>query len=112
MRWKPLGKRSTPLKHILANRGDDHEHQIERQTTPVEIMMGEKPTEERFWYEHHPFLGIVLFDKIDKDWSYVALHREDGVFRCFDLGVSFNSPKEAEFALEKSLTAIWIRNPR
>jgi hypothetical protein len=62
------------------------------------------PTEERFWYKHEDRLGIVLFDKIDKDWSFVVLceHR-DGRYRCYDLGTSFKDSKSAEAALQTAI---------
>ena len=78
-------------------------HGIGRQPSPVEIMTGARPTEERAWFIHEKLLGIVLFDLIDHDWSFAALHRENDCYCCFDVGVGYGTFVQAIQALEKCL---------
>jgi hypothetical protein len=59
---------------------------------------------ERAWFEHKAMFGTVLLDKIDNDWSYVALGRdENGIFRAFHVGTSYLTKIDAHNALEKIL---------
>jgi hypothetical protein len=59
---------------------------------------------ERAWFKHEGRLGIVLLDNTDKDWSFVALMKDQvGVFRAFDVGVSFPSEAAAANALAQCL---------
>ena len=66
-------------------------------------------TTEKLWYVHDSGrLGIVLFDNIDKDWSFVALahdpRKPHGMsFRCYDVGASFKTPDEAQAALAAAI---------
>lgn len=58
---------------------------------------------EQFWYEDDGRLGILLFDRVDADWSFVVLEKDDiGVFKAVDCGVSFMVSREARLAMEKA----------
>lgn len=72
----------------------------------VESMGYDNPTEERFWYKHGDRLGIILWDKIDSDWSFVVLEKNDiGVFTCVDCGTSFQTVKKAEKNLKRAIVS-------
>jgi hypothetical protein len=65
---------------------------------------GETFTTECAWFKHEEQLGIVLLDNTDKDWSFVALAKDQiGVFRAFDVGASFPSEADAAEALSQCL---------
>lgn len=54
------------------------------------------------WYsnESETLLGIVLFDEIDYDFSFVICGRDEtGIFRAIDLGTCFETKKEAKKVL-------------
>lgn len=59
----------------------------------------QKFAEERFWYEHKSLLGVILLDKSDNDWNFIALCEKNGIYRCFYVGTSFNSAEGAEGGL-------------
>lgn len=59
-------------------------------------------TTEKAWFTHDKLLGIVLFDTVDHDWSFVVLHDDDG-YRACEVGTSFPDQKAATVALEKVL---------
>lgn len=81
-----------------------NQHQIFRlQPSVAEILGFEEYTEERSWFAHDDLLGIVLFDKVDSDWSFVALHDDGAGYRAFDTAASFPSQQAATQALEKVL---------
>jgi hypothetical protein len=67
------------------------------------VKPGSNPfTTEMAWFKHGDMLGIVLLDKTDHDWSFVALEQDaDGRYRGFDLGVSRPSKDAARSDLEK-----------
>lgn len=51
-------------------------------------------TVEREWFadETETVIGTVLFDRIDGDWSWVALGRDQkGKFRAIDVGIDNSS---------------------
>jgi hypothetical protein len=80
-------------------------HGIMREKSGLEKMGFPKPTEERAWYAHRNLLGIVLFDKVDSDWSFVALLKESNGFHAYDVGASFPTAEAAEVALRETLEA-------
>lgn len=78
---------------------------IWREPAPVQILFGIKPTEERRWFVHGVLLGIVVFDNIDKDWSFVALRKrsDEHLYRVFDICCSYPDQEAAARALEQVL---------
>lgn len=59
---------------------------------------------EKYWFRHGAMLGVVLFDNVDKDWSWVALGQDQhGIFCAFDFGVSNSTSAEAVMKLQKVL---------
>lgn len=77
---------------------------INRQPSPVQLMGYPKPTREVAWFQHENLLGIVLYDNVDSDWSFVALSDPRGSgYTAFELGVSFKTQAEATKALELAL---------
>jgi hypothetical protein len=93
--------KSVKMKQITEK--ECNQYRILRQRSPVEYMGYSKPTEERAWYAHNNLLGIVLFDKVDSDWSFVALYNDCGLFRAYDVGASFHAAEAAEEALREAL---------
>lgn len=62
--------------------------------------------EEREWYAdvQENVLGVILFDKIDSDWSFLLLGRDElARFSAIDGGVSFSSPDKARQALQHKM---------
>lgn len=55
--------------------------------------------------EDKSVLGVVLFDKVDNDFSFVALGSDGKMFRAVDMGVSYKTRDEAReklmIAMEK-----------
>jgi hypothetical protein len=81
-------------------------YRIGRQPGPVEtVLKMPRPTIEKRWFAHNELLGIVLFDTVDSDWSFVALrvHEGEKVYRQFDCGTSFSSCGAATKRLEDVL---------
>ena len=68
-------------------------------------------TTEKVWYKHDGRLGIVLFDNVDHDWSFVALAYDPlphvKSFRCYDVGASFKTFDLAADALANAI----VREP-
>jgi hypothetical protein len=65
---------------------------------------GQVFTTERAWFKCGVRLGIVLLDNVDKDWSFVALEKDQGgVFRAFDVGTSFPTEETATEALQDEI---------
>jgi HJR/Mrr/RecB family endonuclease len=68
------------------------------QKNPMASVLGE----EKKWFIDNDknLLGIIVLDKIDKDWSYVVLAKdEDNEFRAVDVDASMQSMDYAENAL-------------
>lgn len=68
------------------------------QKNPMAFVLGE----EKKWFidEGKNLLGLVILDKIDKDWSFVILAKdEDNQFRAVDVATSFNSEDYAKDTL-------------
>ena len=62
--------------------------------------------EEIEWYSTigERFLGAVILDKADRDYSWVLLSRDAAsVYRAIDLGTSSSSPLEARQALTDAM---------
>lgn len=58
---------------------------------------------ERGWFRHGAdFLGLVLLDNIDRDFSWVTFKRRRQVYRAAGLGVSRPSFAEAVAAIEQA----------
>ena len=73
------------------------------QKNPMAFVLGE----EKKWFvdSDKNLLGIVILDKIDKDWSYVILGKdEDGQFRAVDVNSSIQSNDYATDALIVKMT--------
>lgn len=73
------------------------------QKNPMAFVLGE----EKKWFvdSDKNLLGIVILDKIDKDWSYVILGKdEDGQFRAVDVNASIQSNDYATDALIVKMT--------
>ena len=65
---------------------------------------------EKEWFktEDEHVIGAVVFDRVDSDWSFVALSRHLGgkpdlLFAVFDHGVSFKTQDEARDALHTAM---------
>jgi hypothetical protein len=56
------------------------------------------------WYKHGPLFGVVLFDDIDKDWSWVALAPGDYGYVVIELGHSH----QTETAATETLASVLI----
>jgi hypothetical protein len=62
--------------------------------------------EEREWWadEDERVIGVVVFDKIDDDWSYMVLGRDEtGLFRGMDQGIELPSQASARANLKERL---------
>ena len=62
--------------------------------------------EEREWYadQDENVLGVVLFDKIDLDWGYVVLGRDElARFSAINQDVSLHAAEQAREALHKKM---------
>ncbi len=73
---------------------------------PVRGPLGALIGEEKEWYaaRRENVIGVLILDRIDKDWSYVILGRDSrGRFRAIDAQVSFESPEEARTQLLNGL---------
>lgn len=80
------------------------------------IVRGTKPETEGFtlnkeveWYtdEGGNLIASIFIDKIDSDWGFIVLGRDTRrIYRCVDVGVSFNSIEKARAALEDKLNAL------
>lgn len=65
--------------------------------------------EEKKWYSEDDvnIIGTLLFDKIDLDWSYVIIAKEeDGVYRASDVEVSIESQDLADRKLVEKMHSI------
>jgi restriction endonuclease Mrr len=65
---------------------------------------------ERKWFVNadKTLLGVVLEDKIDKDWGYVVLSLEDdGFYRVIDVNTSLDSSEVTENSLYKSIDSLY-----
>ena len=59
---------------------------------------------ERGWFRLGAVLGILIFDAVDENWSYVVLLPDgDGRYRGGDLSTKFESSEEAIAALHQSM---------
>lgn len=61
---------------------------------PLTALFGE----EKEWYaaRRGNAIGVLILDKIDRDWAYVILGRDQrGKFRAIDSQVSFETQQEA-----------------
>jgi len=65
-------------------------------------------TTEKAWYRHENLLGVVLLDNIDNDWSFVALSKQEGSYKAFDVETSFPTQEEATAALQR----VFARGPK
>ena len=66
-------------------------------------------TEERAWYtdSNRIIAGVILFDKADKDWSYVVLGPDrQGSFRWIAGDSSFETQNEAASQLRQKMDEI------
>ncbi|TAK64066.1 MAG: hypothetical protein EPO22_06020 [Dehalococcoidia bacterium] len=73
---------------------------------PARGPLGELIGEEKEWYADRRgnVIGVLVLDRIDKDWSYVVLGRDArGKFRAIDAQVSFQSPEQARTELVSKL---------
>jgi hypothetical protein len=64
-------------------------------------------SEEREWYtdQNENVLGVVLFDTVDEDWSYVVLGRDEVArFRGIDNDVSLHTIEEAWNVLHEKMS--------
>ena len=64
-------------------------------------------TKETEWWEDSRgrVIGTVIFDLIDKDWSWIVLGRDErGLFRGIALDVSIETQEKARIALHQALT--------
>lgn len=63
-------------------------------------------SEEREWYsdDNENVLGVVIFDRPDKDWVYVILGRDEVArFRAIDQEINYKTDTEAREALHKNM---------
>jgi len=60
-------------------------------------------TTEKAWYRQGDLLGVVLLDNIDNDWSYVALSKQGGSYKAFEVETSFQTQEQATAALQETL---------
>ena len=60
-------------------------------------------TTEKAWYRHDNLLGVVLLDNIDNDWSFVALSKQEGSYKAYEVETSFPTQEEATAALERAV---------
>jgi hypothetical protein len=59
---------------------------------------------EREWLKGNQRLGIIILDKIDNDWSYVAMAQDpDNDYRAYETATSFKSIDEARSLLIASM---------
>jgi hypothetical protein len=59
---------------------------------------------ERGWFRLAAILGILIFDAVEENWSYVVLLPDaDGRYRGGDLGTKFESSEDAIAALHQSM---------
>lgn len=73
---------------------------------PVRGPLGALIGEEKEWYadRRRNVIGVLILDRIDRDWSYVILGRDaHGRFRAIDAQVSFESPEQARTQLRSEL---------
>ena len=64
---------------------------------------------ERKWFINFDknLLGIILEDKVDKDWTYLVLGKEsDGFFRAIDVEISIDSIEKSESGLINSIHSL------
>lgn len=60
--------------------------------------------DERGWFRLAGVLGVLIFDAVDENWSYVVLFPDaDGGYRGGDLGARFESSEDAIAALHQSM---------
>lgn len=77
---------------------EDRFYQNEIRKDPSASILGE----EKKWFidEKENLLGIVILDKIDNDWAFVILGKEDDdQYRAVDVDASYESPDAAENSL-------------
>lgn len=61
--------------------------------------------DEREWWKGNQRIGIIIFDKFDKDWSYAALAQNpEGKYQAFKTRVSLESIDAARVQLLSSFT--------
>ena len=48
-------------------------------------------------------LGILILDKVDRDFGWVVLEKIDGAYHCTDSDVSLPTPEAAERALHEAM---------
>ncbi|WP_026608063.1 hypothetical protein [Methylocapsa acidiphila] len=59
---------------------------------------------ERGWFRLAAILGVLIFDAVDENWSYVVLLPDgEGGYRGGDLGTKFESFEDAIDALHQSM---------
>ncbi|WOJ90311.1 hypothetical protein RZS28_03150 [Methylocapsa polymorpha] len=60
--------------------------------------------EERGWFRLATTLGILIFDAVDENWSYIVLLPDaEGRYRGGDRGANFESSEDAIAALRQSM---------
>lgn len=72
---------------------------------PLTALVGD----EKEWYaaRRGNVIGVLVLDRIDKDWSYVILGRDrHGKFRAIDAQVSFETEQQARQRLLTELRRI------
>lgn len=68
--------------------------------------------DEREWYRFKDTFGVVIFDKVDKDWSYVVAAYDAGRYRGVDLGVNSKTIEDARCTLFQKMRAWSDAHPR
>jgi hypothetical protein len=60
------------------------------------------------WFasEDDRVLGVVILDRIDGDFSWVALEKDEGVWRAADVAASLGSRDEATKALHTAMRVL------
>lgn len=88
------------------------EYEFEQFNVAKEGPVGLFATEEQWFADaENKVLGIVLKDKIDKDWSYVILGIDEReTYRAIDVKVSEESIKSVRQQLINSMSALTIEN--
>lgn len=79
---------------------------VDRRSTLADEIFGRPVTDERAWFSYGPRLGIVLFDNVDHDWSWVVLARDPDRFAAVDVGTSLASFDDARRQLTDAMLCI------
>jgi hypothetical protein len=90
------------MKMIEVNR-----EEFDKRLGNVARIEGLAPIVEKAWFvtESGNLGGIIAFDQVDKNWSFVVLGRDQtGIFRGIDLQVDLESIGKAQTALFRSMT--------